>query len=92
MMTTPPAVMMPVMPTPVAAMPSAVTHDFDGGDLVRRGGDAGAETGRRRGRELRRGENDRRAGKSHQNELAHGFTSVSAPSAGEQTPAGLNSM
>jgi hypothetical protein len=92
MMMAPPAAMVPVVPAPVVTMPTTVPHDIHRRHLVRRGCEAGAETSRRRGRELRRGENDRRAGKSHQNELAHGSPQVSAPSEAQQIPAGLNSI
>jgi len=87
-----PAVMMPPMAmVPVTAMPAAVPHDVDGRHLIGRGGDSGAEPGRRGRRELRYGENNRRTGQSHQNEFAHGLTSVVAPSTRKEAPFGLNS-
>jgi hypothetical protein len=66
-------------------------HDIDGRHLVRRRGDAGAEPGRGGGCELRRRENDRRAGECHQYEFAHGLHLGCTPSADKEALLGLNS-
>jgi hypothetical protein len=77
---------------PVAMMPAAVPHHVHGRDLIRRRRDAGAEPGRRRRRELRRGEHQCRPRQNHQNELAHEVSlGCVVPPSAQEAPGGLNS-